>query len=546
MTAGKGRLAAALLSAALTLVVGAPGAAPAQEEIELRLPGPFVQSLHAAGGGHRTELPEELLRTNPWASRVQVSGAPTRFTIAFEIPQVGTVSLAGDRSAASRLGLGSTSALEEFLTLPPGLILAGARRERDTVVIVLTPPPAQPASTPLLSAVAEATSFTLRGLASHRYQRPSLGGLNPENRLLELPREQSEAELRLDAALDLGWLALSAKPRARWIRTSWRDGDRSGDAETDTDLLLQEGLAQLRLQDALFLSYGRENLQWGPGQLVNPSNPFFADNGRENPVREIPGLDFARAVWLPDANWTVSWITNAGPGEGERQGEPWRPSHALKVEYVGHEGSGGVLGHGGPGQRSSLRGFGQRTLSDALLVYSEGSVSKGSDARYPDGPGLAATRQSDARLYPFALAGTSYTLEWGPTLSCEYVFNGEGYGDNDAERFFDLAQRLGQLASLGLLPPGQAEVGTRLRLLRRNYLFAQYLQTELWDRLTVVFRWAQNLDDQSALPTAYAEWNLGDRWRLFGFGVWGTGGNRDEFGSVVRAAGLLGLEVTAF
>jgi hypothetical protein len=46
----------------------------------------------------------------------------------------------------------------------------------------------------------------------------------------------------------------------------------------------------------LYLSYGRENLQWGPSYLFSPSNPFFHDNGRSNPKKEIPGMDFARLV----------------------------------------------------------------------------------------------------------------------------------------------------------------------------------------------------------------------------------------------------------
>jgi hypothetical protein len=33
--------------------------------------------------------------------------------------------------------------------------------------------------------------------------------------------------------------------------------------------------ARLRLTECLFVSYGRENLQWGPSALFSPSNPFF-------------------------------------------------------------------------------------------------------------------------------------------------------------------------------------------------------------------------------------------------------------------------------
>ncbi|MHB8763168.1 MAG: hypothetical protein ACYDA8_02315 [Deferrisomatales bacterium] len=394
---------------------------------------------------------------------------------------------------------------------------------------------------------------TLRLLGSHRYQRPSLGGLNPDNRSLDLPRHTSEAEARLDLGLELDRLALAAKPRARWTRDQRQDGPGAGRADGDADLVLLEGWGRLRLGDRLFASFGRENLQWGPGQLVNPANPFFAENGRENPVRELPGQDFLRAVVLPSGAWTLSWITATGPGEGDPAGRHWHPSHALKAEVVGREASGGALVHGGPGAQTSLRGFGQWTASDALLLYGEASATRGTRALYPvAAPGplggrLEATRRDDPAVFVAAVAGAVYTLALGPTLSLEAAWNGEGYGQAEADRFFDLAHRAGALAAQGLAGPraaGPPELG--LRLLRRRYLFAQYLQTEIADRLTVILRWSQSLDDRSALATGFGEWSLSPRWRLFAFGGAGTGGNRDELGSAVRYSLSLGLELSAF
>jgi len=406
---------------------------------------------------------------------------------------------------------------------------------------------------PLAGLLADRGRATLRLLGDHRYQRPSLGGLNPDNRVFDLPRQVTEAEARLDLGLNLDRLSLSARPRARWTREQWQDGPEAGRSETAVDVFLLEGLARLRVLDELFISFGRENLQWGPGQFLNPSNPFFAENGRENPVREIPGRDFFRAVFLPSSVWTVSWITDTGPGERDPGGQDWHPSHALKVEAVGREASGGALVHGGPGAETSLRAFGQWTASDALLLYGEASASRGTAVLYPVAdPGplgghLEAAHRDSAEVFAVALAGAAYTLALGPTLSLEGVWNGEGYGDGQAELFFDLAHRAGGLAAQGFSVPrvaGPSSLG--LRLLRRRYLFAQYLQTEIADRLMVTLRWAQNLDDGSALATGFGEWSLSDRWRLFAVGGAGTGGNRDEFGSAVRYSLSLGLELSAF
>ncbi len=542
-------LAACLLQAAPALA--------AQGPLELRLPLRVIRALASPVTQGEPALRREILVANPWAARVQVLETPDRFEAEITAATGEVFRLAGKRADAYRLLLGETEPLARVLTLPPGTRLAATLREAEAVVAVIerVPPPPPPEEAPApspLRALRERSTLSLRLLGSHRYQVPTLGGLNPDNRVLGLPRHTTEGEVRVDATIDLGRLLLSAKPRLRLTRDRWQDGPRSGDSDTDEETLLLEGTARVRLHDTLFVSLGRENLQWGPAQLVNPSNPFFAENGRENPVREIAGMDFVRVVWLPTYSWTVSWIANTGLGQGNLQGRDWHPSQALKVEYVGYEANGGVLVHGGPDHKTSVRAYGRWTASDALLVYAEGSLQKGTDVLYPtEGPpplGLTLddTRSSDPAILPFTVVGASYTMELGPTFTLEYAYNGEGYDEGEADRLFDLAHGAGALVEAGLLEPDPDGPAPGLRLLRRHYLFGQYLHSEIADRFTVLLRWTQNLNDLSGLGTAFLEWNASDRWRLFSFTAYGSGGNRDEFGSAVRWLGLLGVELSAF
>ncbi|GAB4278565.1 MAG: hypothetical protein Kow0092_34340 [Deferrisomatales bacterium] len=552
------RILAGLWVLVALIAILRPVGGRAQEVVEVRLPDAVLRALGSPEGWRRTGVREELLAANPWARTVSVRGDLDRFSVAWKLPDGRSVQVAGSRVDAYRMVLGVAPEATRLVAPPEGYEVRPAVQEPGGWVLTLVPaarepgapPPAGPGEAPqrpaLLEALRERSGATLRLLASHRYRRPSLGGLNPDNALLDLSRQTSEGEVRLDLTFDWSRLSLLAKPRLRWTRDHWQDGPGSGDSETDTELELLEGVAQLRLADSLFLAFGRENLQWGPGQLLNPSNPFLEDNGRDNPIREVPGMDFFRAVWLPNFNWTVSWISNVGAGENEVPSGPWHPSHALKVEYVGYEVNGGLLVHDGPRRKATLRGYGQWTVNDALLLYAEASVSKGTTARYPAGASLAPTRKDDSDLLPFTLLGGAYTLEIGPTVSAEYVYNGEGYDPGEAWGFFDLVRGAGQAAQAGLLSPDPDDFTTGLRLLRRHYLFLQYLQTEIADRFSVILRWTQNLEDGSGLATGFGEWNLSDRWRLFGFGGWGSGGNRDEFGSVVRYLGLLGVEYSAF
>ena len=74
------------------------------------------------------------------------------------------------------------------------------------------------------------------------------------------------------------------------------------------------------MRENLFVSYGRENLQWGPSFLFSPSNPFFQDNGRRNTYLEVPGMDFGRLVFIPASAWAISFIANTGEGLNKTTG----------------------------------------------------------------------------------------------------------------------------------------------------------------------------------------------------------------------------------
>jgi hypothetical protein len=416
------------------------------------------------------------------------------------------------------------------------------------------PPEPAPPSAPVPTLAERASpwldhvSTTGRLLGTAGYQRPTLGGLDPDNRVLELPGWVTTAEARWDLSVDVWQLQFMAKPRFTWTWEELRQGPDAGDSSAEADLLLLEGTARANLFDRVFLSFGRENLQWGPAQTVNPSNPFFFENGRENPIREIPGLDFFRAVWLPSYNWTFTWLTNTGKGEGNFENRSWHPAHALKAEYVGYSANAGVLVHGGDEFPTSLRGYFHWTASEGASLYGEASIAEESGARYPTETGSLEERDADdGGPTLFGLIGSSYTFVVGPTVYLEYIYNGEGYTDAEAERLFDLGYAVGAGVEAGLLDPADLEpTDTRLRLLRRNYLSVQYLQTEIRDRFTVLLRWTQNLDDSSGLGSTLLEWNLADRWRLYAYGDGGSGDGRSEFGSVVRWRGFAGVELSLF
>lgn len=120
-------------------------------------------------------------------------------------------------------------------------------------------------------------SYVFPTLLSVRTQKPADSTLNPNNDFLEIPRHLILFEPRPDLYLEFRRLKLMAKPRWIFEWSRWEDGSRSGDTDTDDELFMNEWLARLRVIDGLFVSYGRENLQWGPSYLLSPSRSTTPD-----------------------------------------------------------------------------------------------------------------------------------------------------------------------------------------------------------------------------------------------------------------------------
>lgn len=377
---------------------------------------------------------------------------------------------------------------------------------------------------------------------------------NPDNTFLYLPDGQARLDVRPDLYMDLAPLDLSIKPRLRLLWQHWDGVGDGDDTDWDNEGYINEWLARLSLSEAFFVSYGRENLQWGPSYLLSPSNPFFTDNGRANPKQEVDGMDFARIVWLPGSSWTVSLIANTDPGRQPDDNDTFEPTYAVKVDYVGQISNGGVVLSDRKKDRARLGIYGGLTATDALLIYGEAGLSRGTPALYPVADGgyfgadLEPNLDQSDDVEILLLLGGAYTLELGPTLSLEYVYNSSGYDDDQAELFYQLRQTAAdaftmdgplQGAAAGILAQ---TVDPGLRLLRRNYLMFQFSQNDIADALNLILRYTHNLDDNGGQFIAIAEYFIGDHLSFFTVGTANAGPSDTEFGSMVAQQWLAGVQ----
>ena len=375
-------------------------------------------------------------------------------------------------------------------------------------------------------------------------QRLGESFLNPGN-VQMIPRYQAALEVRPDFNLNLGRFEFGLKPRLEYAASQvdsifsagpaeitsavfrqlsgnpWFDGYRIGDwlphangYASHSRTFINEGYARYHITDRLLAVAGRENLQWGPSSLLSPSNPFNANNGRNNPNLELPGLDYVRLVAIPNPALTMSLIANTGPGRMNQNG-PFENAYAAKLDYTGDGHYFSVIVSERAHERRRLGLFGGWNASDALLLYIEGSAAKKSTLPFST---------SDYQV----LVGGAYTLEAGPTLTLEYFHNNAGCSANIV---LCLLQQI-----VTNTPPTP--------LLRKRYALLQYVDTRIGGKLNLALRLIRNLDDHSGVLVANLEYELGQHWQLDVVPTLYRGGSDSEFGGLLRRSIFFGASYT--
>lgn len=418
--------------------------------------------------------------------------------------------------------------------------------------------PAAPSSNEDLSSIVkelrDGFNFSFRTLGYGTGASPSHSAVNPDN-VLQIPNYTLNMDLRPDFFLDFRQLSFMCKPRVNLQWRYWGEGLKAGDSDASDDWFVNEWYVRLRLFDELSASYGRENLQWGPSWLVSPSNPFFRDNGQSNPKAEVPGMEFGRLVWTAAPSWTASLIANTGKGLQEFLGG-FEPTYAFKLDYTSFRKYASLIVSHREGERVRFGGFAGSTVSDALLLYGEGAVFKGRYYFEPNQGGLSQQVVPDDwiednnSLEGIFLLGGTYTFEIGPSITLEYVYNSPGFNDQEAQQFFDVANKASSAyfenkdyydSLINTLddPPSY-----NVKLLRKNYIMFQYLHAQIRDVLNVIFRYTFNIDDGSSQLLPIVEYYVGDHAQLFLIGSQTFGSKNSEFKLLVDRSVMLGIEYT--
>ena len=383
-----------------------------------------------------------------------------------------------------------------------------------------------------------------------RYRIDQDSVFNPANALIRQAENVASSELRPDFAWSDARLALSVKPR--WLI------EAAGDTR-QSRVWVNEANARWRAGEALTLTAGREVLLWGPAQFWNPSNPFYAANGKSNAKRELPGKGFARARWQFGENTGLAAIAQIDNGAFDLGAER---VNAAVLDWIGEEASAAAILAAQPGEALQWRGWGQWTADDATLLYSEAAWVRSRTLlaqRVTGSPGPSAMASAAATGWQVvatdsayaldALLGAAYTFANGWTLNAEFYHHGSGLDTRDLADWGALARDVGALARVhtpaGVLAASQiaAALDPQTAPLGRRLVGVQLRngsdETFGWN-----LRYSRNVDDGSAQAVVQLSADLGERWQVWANVVVQRGGAEREYGRWLDSSAMLGL--TAF
>lgn len=373
---------------------------------------------------------------------------------------------------------------------------------------------------------------TLYGYANAMRLQPD-SVLNPDNQIARMADRSATAELRLNLKAENDIVRLTARPilLARTAHVPHNDGGN----DSDDDAYLSQWQLRVRAAEAWNIAIGRDVLNWGPAQFRSPSSPYYFDNGRSDPMRELSGMDSAKLSWTPNRQSTVTVAYVAASGHDAPDDDIWKNSWLIKLDQRGDEWAYGLVAADAPEQPAFYGAFGQFTISDAVMLYGEiGSSSVSPDLHSSADPTLPFSTRKHSPRKTAALAGGSYTFEDGKSLAVEYLHDGHGYTSAQEDAYFQRAAASPASAGLAL--------GLEPRLLGRDYLHLVWQSNVMDERGFWRLMYTHSLTDHGDELSAYAETVFSRQVTAFVTAVIAQGDARQEFSSLYENSITLGLK----
>ncbi len=422
---------------------------------------------------------------------------------------------------------------------------------------------------PALGAGSLKTSVGVIGGYENSQVLDSLG--NPKNQVLKIPDSKEYIEVRPNIKWTQDRYELVFRPRGvleqnhvKYQTSSGIPGGPTSDKKETTqktDVFVTEGFISHDLNQQITTTLGLQNYQWGPAELLSPSNFIFHETiaDRKN-FAETRGRHLLRINGSPTKTWsTVSlleWAENKDLtpfGDDQK----FKPSFLVKNEYSWAQGPGGGAEYFGFVLGISQTAAPQKTFTrlrwgesfslqvpwwDGLSWYGDLGHQIGSAAWYPqtnppvtsptNGPWLDydQSRLESSRIYTTGVLGIRYDFVEGEIVRFEYAFDEHSYSRTERALSLQSVQPRNQ-EGLAALPDNYRKYwnpGIDLKTPEVIYLSFYTPDIASIKDLSGLVRWIYEPFDHSTWGYLSAQYRIGDSGTLSYGGILTTGSSLDQ------------------
>lgn len=358
--------------------------------------------------------------------------------------------------------------------------------------------------------------------------------LNLGNEVLNIP----ETSVFLDQRAEFKWLINDAKIilRPRVVSNQQRfktETTLKSESKSDTDINLTDAFYEQYITDRIFTTLGLQVYQWGPAEVLNPSNPFFHFNTEQRSlVYKEKGKALLRLNWNAKADYNfvfmVEPVSNNEP--------PWIVEEKFKRQFAGKfetawTGTRNFLGFalGIPDNADFFVGeYFQYEFFEGISFYADAKHSVNNLFYEPQTQGVfqrMLPSDQNGTTSTLAVAGLRYEDTFDARL--EYIYNSAGYDQQQFDRALIATSQL----SPYLIDNIKRFQKSGLELVSQNYIYFSLRKTDPFEikDLSLFFRSLTSLMDNSGVEQFEFDKSVLDWMNVFGQYSAFRGGRDSEF-----------------
>lgn len=395
----------------------------------------------------------------------------------------------------------------------------------------------------------EASAWTLKW--NHRlnwYNRVLNQGVvdsefNPDNRVAKIPENTFETDLRPTFNWELDQHRFKVDPRIITQVTQAEYGDEKHSTDK-TEAFLNEINYQGNFGDHQ-LTLGIQNYQWGPAEMLSPTNPVFRFQFEQRSLFfQQRGRNLIRWNWQITPEWNLVSMVEVTKNGSElpKEDQKFQPNGLMKLERALSKSSDyfGVVVGKTPYRESFVGEYFAMNFTDEFSLYFDARHQQGSKNFYPTDNALEEfdEREEDGGIKTLANFGIRH--EARVDFRLEYIYNGVGLNDSD----WKAARN-----SLVTLGPNLRENfkrfyrGGRDDLQRQHYGFASLRVPDIGakNEYTLFFRHFHSIADSSSSTQFQLDRVTAESFNLYFEASLYNGPKTSEFGSLLRHEVSAGL-----